>query len=146
MTVPSALHRPPKGPLRRRAAARLAVVLARLVALLPPARIRSVLGLLSRGAAPATYDQAKAARDAVLAVSLACLGPRGCLPRSLATVLLCRMRGAWPSWCVGARVMPPFGAHAWVEAEGRLVDEDVPDGYLTPLITVPPRQGGDRGR
>ncbi|MUN39256.1 lasso peptide biosynthesis B2 protein [Actinomadura litoris] len=146
MTVPSALERPPKGPLRRRAAARLAVLLARLVALLPPARIRTLLTLLSRGASPATYDQAKRARDAVLAGSLACLGPRGCLPRSLATVLLCRMWGVWPSWCVGARVRPPFGAHAWVEAEGRLVEENVPDGYLAALITVPPRRDGARGR
>ncbi|MGP4025015.1 lasso peptide biosynthesis B2 protein [Actinomadura sp. 3N407] len=146
MTVPSALHRPSGVPPARRAAARLAVSLARLLTFLPPARLRPVLGVLSRGARPATYDRARAAREAVLAVSLTCLGPRGCLPRSLATVLLCRMRGEWPTWCAGARVMPPFGAHAWVEAEGRPVEEDVPDGYLTPLITVPPRGEADRGR
>jgi hypothetical protein len=132
--------------MSRRAAARLAVALARLLALLPPARIRAVLAVLRRGARPATYGQARAARDAVVAVSLTCLGPRGCLPRSLATVLLCRMGGGWPTWCAGARVMPPFGAHAWVEAEGRLVEENVPDGYLTPLITVPPRDGARRAR
>jgi hypothetical protein len=93
--------------------------------------------LLRRGAAPATHVNAKAARDAVLAVSLACTGPQGCLPRSLATALLCRMSGQWPVWCVGVRVLPPFGAHAWVEAEGRLVDEDAPDDYFQRLMTVP---------
>lgn len=101
--------------------------------------MRSVLTLLRRGAAPASYAQAKNARDAVLAVSLGCAGPQGCLRRSLATVLLCRMAGRWPTWCVGVRVLPPFGAHAWVEAEGRLVDEDVPDTYFRRLIAVPPR-------
>jgi hypothetical protein len=32
--------------------------------------------------------------------------------------LLCRLRGQWPTWCVGAWRIPPFGAHAWVEADG----------------------------
>ncbi|WP_106399800.1 lasso peptide biosynthesis B2 protein [Actinocorallia populi] len=139
MTTPSALHRPTGIPAGRRIAARGAVVSARLLALLPPRRIRWILALLSRGAVPAAHDQAKAARDAVLAVSLVCLGPQGCLPRSLATVLLCRMSGTWPTWCVGVRTMPPFGAHAWVEADGRMVGEGTPDGYLSPLLSVPPR-------
>ncbi|HCT78285.1 MAG TPA: lasso peptide biosynthesis B2 protein [Micromonosporaceae bacterium] len=140
MTVPGALSRPAVTlPLRRRVITRFAVSLARLLALLPPRRIRSVLSLLRLGATPARYEEAKAARDAVLAISLACLGPKGCLPRSLATTLLCRMSGRWPSWCVGIRNLPPFGAHAWVEADGRLVDENMPDRYLSRLIVVPPK-------
>ncbi|MFI0481633.1 lasso peptide biosynthesis B2 protein [Actinomadura sp. 9N215] len=146
MTVPSALHRPSGTPPSRRAAARVAVSLARLLALLPPGYIRAVFTVLRVGARPATYDQARAARGAVTSVSLTCLGPRGCLPRSLATVLLCRLGGAWPTWCVGVRTLPPFGAHAWVEADDRLVDESVPDGYLAPLITVPPRSAKRRDR
>ncbi|MFD8495979.1 lasso peptide biosynthesis B2 protein [Amycolatopsis sp. NPDC059657] len=138
MTTPSALNRPAAVPFARRAAARFAVALAKPLALLPPRRIRAVLGVLRRGARPASYDQAKNARDAVLAVSLTCLGPQGCLPRSLAATLLCRMTGAWPTWCAGARVKPPFGAHAWVEAEGRLVDEHVPPGYFAKLMAVEP--------
>lgn len=139
MTTPSALNRPVGVPLRRRAAARLAVGLACLLAPLPPARIRAVLTVLRRGAAPATHAQAHQAREAVLAVSLSCAGPQGCLRRSLATALLCRMSGRWPTWCVGVRVLPPFGAHAWVEAEGRLVDEDAPGSYFSRLITVAPK-------
>ncbi|MGI8334546.1 lasso peptide biosynthesis B2 protein [Actinomadura scrupuli] len=141
MTTPSALHRPTDISRSHRLAARVAVAAAFLLARLPPRRIRAVCALLSRGAAPATYAEAKAARDAVLAVSLTCLGTHGCLPRSLATTLLCRMAGVWPTWCVGARMMPPFGAHAWVEADGRLVDEQGPEGYFSPLMSVPPRRG-----
>lgn len=140
MTTPGALTRPPRQSiaLPRRVAARLAVAAARPIARLSPARIRKVLTALRREARPATYAQAKQARDAVLAVSLSCAGPQGCLPRSLATALLCRMTGTWPTWCAGARKKPPFGAHAWVEAEGRMVDEHLPADYFIRLIEVPP--------
>lgn len=137
MTTPSALSRPSGVPASRRVAARLAVGLARLLAPLSPRHIRSVLALVRRGAVPASHAEAKAARDAVVSVSLACAGPEGCLPRSLATALLCRMSGRWPTWCVGVRVAPPFGAHAWVEAQGRLVDEGVTEDYFRRLIAVP---------
>ncbi|GGS61641.1 hypothetical protein GCM10010156_20370 [Planobispora rosea] len=139
MSVPSALERPSGVPPVRRLAARIAVGAALPLSLLPPRRLHGVLALLSRGAGPARYAHAKAAREAVLAVSLTCLGSHGCLPRSLATALLCRLWGVWPTWCAGVRARPPFAAHAWVEAEGRPVDEDVPDGYLRPLVTVAPR-------
>jgi hypothetical protein len=116
------------------------------MARLSPARIREVLTVLRRGARPATYTGAKQSRDAVLAVSLMCAGPQGCLPRSLATALLCRMTGTWPTWCTGARKKPPFGAHAWVEADGRMVDEHLPADYFIRLMAVEPvvsrRSGG----
>ncbi|GGU70049.1 lasso peptide biosynthesis B2 protein [Lentzea flava] len=136
MTTPSSLSRPTGIPLRRRLGARLAVTLATPLARLKPRTLRRVLTLLRRGAGPAGYDTAKAARDAVLAVSLRCLGPQGCLPRSVAVALLCRMSGTWPTWCAGVRVMPPFGAHAWVEADGVPVDENLPAQYFRPLMTV----------
>ncbi len=72
------------------------------------------------------------------AASLRCAGPMGCLPRSLGTALLCRLRGTWPTWCTGVRVVPPFAAHAWVEVDGRPVHEGVPDDYFSRLITVAP--------
>ncbi len=138
MTTPSALERPTGVPLVLRLAARLVLVPAALLALLPPRRIRAVLRVLRRGAAPATAVQAQAARDALCAVSLRCTGPKGCLPRSLGAALLCRLRGTWPTWCAGVRVVPPFTAHAWIEAEGSLVGEGVPDGYFARLVTVEP--------
>jgi hypothetical protein len=115
----------------------LAVAAARLLSTRSPRRIRAVLGRLRRGARPATFEQAKAARDAVVAVSLVCAAREGCVARSLATALLCRLHGQWPVWCVGARRVPPFAAHAWVEAEGVAVGEDFPPDYFRTLFTVP---------
>jgi hypothetical protein len=138
MSMPEAVvYQPRSVPLPRRILTRLAVGAARLLATQSPRRIRTVLGWLRRGARPATFDQAKAARDAVVAVSLHCAAREGCLARSLATVLLCRLRGRWPTWCVGARRLPPFAAHAWVEAGGVMVGEDYPADYFRTLFTVP---------
>ncbi|MFD1148852.1 lasso peptide biosynthesis B2 protein [Saccharothrix hoggarensis] len=109
---------------------------ARGVARLPPQRIRSLLTVLSAGARPAGHAEALAARDAVTAVSLRCAGP-GCLPRSIATALLCRVKGSWPTWRVGVRTAP-FSAHAWVEAEGRPVGEPPGTELLHVLMTVRP--------
>ncbi|MGW0559883.1 lasso peptide biosynthesis B2 protein [Streptomyces sp. NPDC003016] len=136
MTTPSALERPSGVPFARRLAARAVLLPAVALSLLPPRRIRAVLGLVRRGATPATAAQAKNARDAMCAVSLRCAGPKGCLPRSLGAALVCRLSGTWPTWCTGVRVVPPFTAHAWIEADGRPVDEDVPDDYFTRLMTV----------
>ncbi|MGC5034639.1 lasso peptide biosynthesis B2 protein [Streptomyces sp. DT190] len=136
MTTPSALERPTGVPFTRRLAARLVLLPALALSLLPPRRIRAVLAVLRRGAAPATTAQARSARDALCAVSLRCAGPQGCLPRSLGSALLCRLGGTWPTWCTGVRVVPPFTAHAWIEADGRPVGEGVPDDYFARLITV----------
>ncbi|WP_327153290.1 lasso peptide biosynthesis B2 protein [Streptomyces tubercidicus] len=138
MATPSALERPTGVPLARRLAARLVLLPAVALSFLPPHRIRAVLGLVRRGAAPASAGQAKAARDAMCAVSLRCAGPRGCLPRSLGAALLCRLSGSWPTWCTGVRVVPPLTAHAWIEVDARPVDEGVPDDYFTRLIAVAP--------
>ncbi|MFD5268944.1 lasso peptide biosynthesis B2 protein [Streptomyces sp. NPDC058335] len=136
MTTPSALERPTGVPFARRLAARLVLLPALVLSLLPPRRIRAVLERARRGARPATVAQATTARDAMCAVSLRCAGPKGCLPRSLGAALLCRLTGSWPTWCTGVRVVPPFTAHAWIEADGRPVGEGVPDDYFTRLITV----------
>ncbi|MFF4160668.1 lasso peptide biosynthesis B2 protein [Streptomyces sp. NPDC001678] len=121
-------------PFVQRPAVLLAVTAARLIAVLPPRRIRQVLSLARRGAAPATGEQALTARRAVVALSARCAG-EACLQRSVATALLCRMRGTWPDWCTGVRTAP-FRAHAWVEAEGRPVGEPFPADYYRTLIKV----------
>jgi hypothetical protein len=121
--------------LGARLAAHTAVALARLLARLPPRRIRAALGLARRGARPAGYEEALRARQDVTAVSTLCAG-RFCLQRSLATALLCRMRGHWPTWCSGVRTSP-FGAHAWVEAEGRPVGEPKDTATYRAMIAVP---------
>jgi hypothetical protein len=130
------LPRPPRPPLSRYATARLAIAAARLLSHLPPRRITAVLRLLRHGAPPATYEQAAAARQDVVATSLRCAG-RYCLPRSLAAVLLCRLRGSWPTWCTGVRTAP-FAAHAWIAVDGRPVDEPADTSTYHALLHVPP--------
>ncbi|WP_043628663.1 lasso peptide biosynthesis B2 protein [Nonomuraea candida] len=134
MSVPMVPDPRPSLPWRRRPAALVAVAAAHVLARRPPARIRAVLLLVRRGARPATAAQAKAARDAVLAVSASCAG-KGCLPRSLAAALLCRLWGVWPTWRTGVRLRP-FAAHAWIEADGHPIDE--PPVRYEAVITVAP--------
>lgn len=126
-------------PFRRRAAALVAVGAARVLSHLPPPAHPRCAQHVRRGAAPATYPQALAARDAVVAASVLCAG-EGCLERAIATALLCRLRGAWPTWRTGVRTTP-FTAHAWVEVDGQPVGEPHDPGYYRPIITIPPAPG-----
>ncbi|MCA6093896.1 lasso peptide biosynthesis B2 protein [Streptomyces sp. SCA3-4] len=127
-----------KRPLGLRLRTRAAIVVARPLSFLPPHRLLRVLGVVRRGARPATVEQATVARESVLAGSLALNGLRACLPRSLAAALLCRTFGVWPTWCVGTRAAPPFAAHAWIEAEEQLVGELGAYESYARLMTVPP--------
>ncbi|MER7760218.1 lasso peptide biosynthesis B2 protein [Streptomyces sp. NPDC097619] len=102
---------------------RTAVLAALLLARMPPHRIRSVMRLAAGGSRQAEYETADAHYRAVAAAGPRCAGWRGCLPRSIAVALLCRAEGRWPDWNVGVRRTPPFAAHAWLEAEGRVVAE-----------------------
>lgn len=116
--------------------ARAAVGLARLIAQRPPEQLCVLLGRLRGNTRPATYAEAKRARDVVLTVSTRCCGRRACLIRSLATVLLCRMRGSWATWSAGVLAAPPFTAHAWVIADGEMVDEAVDGTRHTTLCSA----------
>ncbi|MFF0339801.1 lasso peptide biosynthesis B2 protein [Kribbella sp. NPDC004875] len=127
---------PRAAPRRQRIAVRLVVPLAKLLAARPPAQLRRLMGVLAKGTRPADAQLTTRARAAVVAVSLTCAGPQGCLPRSIATALYCRLRGRWPTWYVGVRRYPPFGAHAWVEAEGHPIGEPHPPSYHATLFSV----------
>ncbi|MEV4352231.1 lasso peptide biosynthesis B2 protein [Actinoplanes sp. NPDC049596] len=131
MTVPVVSEARAQLPWRRRAGAIVAAGTARWLVLLPPRRLRQILRLASVGARPATEQQAAQARTAVVTVSVRCAG-QGCLQRSVATVLLCRLSGRWPDWCTGIRTQP-FSGHAWVEVAGRPIGE--PPG-LSEFATV----------
>jgi hypothetical protein len=125
--------------LGQRMVALAAVGVARPLAALPPLRLRRVLGRLSAGARPAGYEQALWARSATVTVSTRCAG-LGCLQRSVATALLCRLRGGWPDWCTGFRT-DPFGAHAWVEVDGHPVGEPADVARYKTVISVRCRGG-----
>lgn len=138
MSSPESIsHDPRSVSFGRRIRVRAMVAAARLLATRSPQHIRKVLAWLRPGARPATYEEARDARQAVVSVSLACAGREGCLLRSLATTLLCRSYGQWPTWCVGARRLAPFYAHAWVEVDGVAVGEDYPADYFRTFFTVP---------
>jgi hypothetical protein len=71
--------------------------------------------------------------DVCRAVDLACIWyPKEvlCLQRSAATACLLKHCGFTAQMVVGARLMP-FKAHAWVEANGRVVNDNsyVPEMY-----------------
>ncbi|MEU2712802.1 lasso peptide biosynthesis B2 protein [Streptomyces sp. NPDC007205] len=139
MSVHTALAAPDRPEWWRRPLVRLAITVAWLLSRLPPRRIRTFLLLVRRGARPATQGEAQRARTEITSLSLACAG-EGCLQRSLATTLLCRMRGSWPTWCTGVRTQP-FAAHAWVEAEAVPVGEGTAVAQYRRIMTVPPRCG-----
>jgi hypothetical protein len=115
-----------------------AVAAGRVLAKIPPARLRRVLESVSAGARPATAQEAQRALDAVLSSSLRCRGEY-CLQRSIATALLCRLAGTWPEFRVGAQSQP-FRAHAWVSVNGTAVGE-LPETIrgLGTLLLIPPR-------
>ncbi|WP_069740898.1 lasso peptide biosynthesis B2 protein [Streptomyces sp. EN23] len=131
------------GGIRLRTAIAAAFVLARL----KPGRLRRTLARCARGARPATYAETSEVLDAVTATSRRCASRYGCLPRSVAVALACRMSGVWPDWCAGVWATPPFSPHAWVQAEGRTVGEQAEATDLRPLMVVTVREGvkGERG-
>jgi hypothetical protein len=135
MSVPFALERGTPPPWRERLLPLAVVVIARAAALLPPVRLRALLLLARRGASPATPTATLRARQVITGVSAYCAG-EGCVPRSVATALLCRLHGSWPDWFVGVRT-EPFAAHAWVEVDGKPIGERHPAGYYTPVMSVP---------
>ncbi|MFC9249927.1 lasso peptide biosynthesis B2 protein [Amycolatopsis thailandensis] len=114
----------------------LAVAVAWPLTTVAPRQLRRVLEFVRRGAPAATSVQAAAAHQAVVAVSMRCAG-QGCLLRSIAVALLCRAHGCWPTWCTGVRTQP-FTAHAWIEAEGKIIGEAYPPGHYTCMFTVGP--------
>lgn len=124
-------------PRHRAVVARFCVCLALVISLLPPRWIRRFLGLIRVGAATACTTEVSLAREAVVSVSVLCAG-EGCLQRSIATALMCRMVGVWPTWCVGART-EPFQAHCWVEVDGHPVGEELTRGDFSKLIVVGPK-------
>jgi hypothetical protein len=128
--------RTPRGSLVDRLSVRVAVAMGRMLSHISPQRIRLVLTVLRTGSRPATLATAVRAKQLVMSASPHAAGGYGCLVRSLATVLVSRLHGEWPTWCVGVRVHPPFGAHAWVEAEGQMVGEPAQAGSYHMMMSV----------
>jgi hypothetical protein len=133
------LYDPKAVPLALRWTIRAVSLIAAGLATRKPARIKAILLRLRRGARPAAIEQVAHVRHEVDRSVLGCSGRKNCLRRSLTIALTCRLFGTWPTWVVGVRTLPPFAAHAWVEADGQPVGEDTPPGYHQALISVPPQ-------
>lgn len=122
-----------------RCAGLLAVTVASLLLVLTRARpnqFRRVLRLLGRGDREAHPRRAERAWDIITTVSLHCASGHGCLRRSVAVIVLCRLSGTHATWRVGFRSPPPQ-THAWVEADGHPVRESVdPRTIYTPILTL----------
>lgn len=86
-----------------------------------PAQLERLLNRISRGAAPATFEEAADARRRVVAVSERCAG-QYCLERSVAAALYLRTKKKWATWVSGVCLVP-FAAHAWLEVDGQPVAE-----------------------
>lgn len=112
------------------------VRLSRGLAHLSPSTLRRLLTVVSTGARPAGSAETTDVRDALLSASPYCRGGSACLPRSISVVLLSRLRGRWPDWCVGVLAVPPFTAHAWVEVDGEIVDEPMRRSDFRTFFTV----------
>ncbi|WP_081769356.1 lasso peptide biosynthesis B2 protein [Nocardia nova] len=139
MTYQSVLESP-SSPSRahHRVIALASIAIAAVLTRLAPQYLRWCLEQLRRGARPATYEEALACRDAVVSVSLRCASREGCLLRSVSAAIACRFQGTWPTWSVGVQTKSPFGAHAWLEVDGHMVNELIPDGSMSRLFAVPP--------
>jgi hypothetical protein len=134
MTVPVVSELAVRLSWSQRVAARGATAVAHLLILLPPRRLGQALRVMRRGARPASTARALQARQAAVTVSARCAG-LGCLQRSVATALLCRLQGQWPDWCTGFRTQP-FRAHAWVEVDGVAVGESADTALFCTIMSV----------
>lgn len=119
------------------AKAHLAVVAAFWVGFLPPSAIAALLKKVMRGARESTPQQAAVVRAYICAVSARCAG-QGCLQRSIAVVLMCRLAGHVPAWKTGYQV-DPFLAHAWVEAGSSPVQEPSSVATYAVVLEVTPQ-------
>ncbi|MEV4975379.1 lasso peptide biosynthesis B2 protein [Streptomyces scopuliridis] len=111
-----------------RAAGLLGLTVA--LALLRCAPIRSsvaLAALLARRDRPATTaEQADHLAQAVRRAGRLWPGRVACLEESLAVYLAARVRGRRVAWVIGARTAPA-AAHAWTEAGGEVIGQDLAD-------------------
>ncbi|WP_236788006.1 lasso peptide biosynthesis B2 protein [Amycolatopsis sp. GM8] len=139
MSTPTVLEAPVPLAPGERARGLLAVGAARLILAATrgrPTRIRAVLRILRVGASPAGLEAAVRARACVTTVSLRCASDHGCLLRSVAIVVACRLTGRSVLWQVGT-ASPPPASHAWVEAADTPVGEPFDPRLLySPIITA----------
>ena len=91
------------------------------------------------GVVGAPAAQRRTVRLAVEAVRTAnryyCRRGPDCLPRALAIFVLLRRRGVPATLRIGVKRYP-FGAHAWVECRGEVLDDSTDDWQHEPYVPI----------
>lgn len=134
MSSPIPLPRPVELKKHEWVAGVISITVAGFLSKLSPSQLERVLKMLKRGSRASSHTRAARARAIVTSISLRCAG-EGCVQRSIASAIICRMQGEWPTWHSGVRTNP-FRAHAWISVDGRPVDEPGSTSSFTPLISV----------
>lgn len=136
MTTPMALPSGPSRhpPLTRRIMGMIGFWSAVVLLRFPLKHSAATLAALKRGTrTPALTGEAADAVAAARAAARWYPGRAACLENSLAAALTAILMRRSVDWCIGVRLMP-YAAHAWVEAEGAPVGEQVePD---RPFIVI----------
>lgn len=107
--------------LRERWCARIGTSVAFWLVKLKPGMLVRVLKSIAVTHGEADYSEVERIRTSINSVSARCAG-NGCLQRSVAAMIIARMKGIPLAWRSGFRINP-FIAHAWVEVDGRPVGE-----------------------
>ncbi|OOC56457.1 hypothetical protein NOSIN_23665 [Nocardiopsis sinuspersici] len=128
------------GPYRWAAVAALLLVLAVSWGGRRRFRMRRMLRLMEFASRlhrrPADTHQAEKAVHAVRALGLFSPVRVACLEESVAAVLALAIRGRGVRWCHGV-IADPIRLHAWIEVEGRPVEEPDSTRRCTALLTIP---------
>jgi len=100
-------------------------------------KIARLLDLLRRRLArrAATTEEAAQAMDVVSASSIVCAAGRDSRRCSVAIALFCLTKRSWVEWCLGMR-RSPLETRAWVQVDGRPVDERMDAAAFLPVLAV----------
>lgn len=100
-------------------------LLIRIEALMFLCGLNALHGLVRTSAVRATKQKAISPDDLCRAIDLACVFyPKRvmCLQRSAATTILLRRYGMGAEMVIGAQMLP-FKSHAWVEVNGKVIND-----------------------
>ena len=103
---------------------------------LKPDRLQRLISLVVRGTQLADYSVVCDVRCEILFVSGMFRGDMACLIRSVAAMLSVQAARLRADVVRRRRRHAPFAAHAWIEADNRIVDEPIGASYLRTFYRV----------
>ncbi|MGH3831417.1 MAG: lasso peptide biosynthesis B2 protein [Pseudonocardiaceae bacterium] len=100
-------------------------------------RVLALLRFATRHGRPASSEQALSALHGVQHAARLFPARIACLEESAAAMLTLALAGYRASWCHGVAA-DPLRLHAWIEANGKPVDEPASTELFTPIMRIPP--------